>query len=510
MSGSRLMISTMKDEGPFILEWLAYHHAIGFTDFLIYTNDCSDGTDLLLDRLEQHGVVTHVRNEVLRRGAHKSALKYALEHALYRAAEWVFVADADEFLNVKAGQGALDDLFAAFPDADAIPITWRLFSCSGKTRFTDEPLLEKLTECEPETALPDAKARFVKTIFRPSSAIERLGLHAPVFREADRSSVTWGGPVTLSHNEDNPERPKSEFGYEIAQVNHYAVRTLDSFLFKKFRGRANHMNQDLGIDYWRRWNRSGAEDRTIQRHLATVREGLDILRQDPITDHLHAGSVEFHRAKIEELKANTDYANLRQEIVELEKFDQAENPKPRRHANRMRLLEQMPTGGRCAEIGVWNGGFSENIIRITQPSELVLIDPWDLVAETQDDTKTHAKHSDASAMRSMYEHVSETFADNSNVTIRRGFSADVLESYPDDYFDWVYIDGNHLYDFVRADLKLSFSKVKSGGVIAGDDFFWKRDGRMHVREAVLDVMAEMGIKGRPTRFGQQFIITVPG
>ena len=49
----RLVISTMKDEAPYILEWIAHHRGIGFTDFLIYTNDCSDGTDLLLDRLAQ-------------------------------------------------------------------------------------------------------------------------------------------------------------------------------------------------------------------------------------------------------------------------------------------------------------------------------------------------------------------------------------------------------------------------------------------------------------------------
>jgi hypothetical protein len=45
--------------------------------------------------------------------------------------------------------------------------------------------------------------------------------------------------------------------------------------------------------------------------------------------------------------------------------------------------------------------------------------------------------------------------------------------------------------------------------VAGDDFFWKRYDRMHVREAVLDVMHEQGIDGRPKRMGQQFMITVP-
>ena len=57
-----LVISTMKDEGPYILEWLAYHRAIGFTDFLIYTNDCSDGTDDMFDLLQAKGVLQHRQN----------------------------------------------------------------------------------------------------------------------------------------------------------------------------------------------------------------------------------------------------------------------------------------------------------------------------------------------------------------------------------------------------------------------------------------------------------------
>jgi hypothetical protein len=50
-AGRTAIVTTMKNEGPFILEWLAYHRAIGVEDFLIYTNDCSDGTDTMLELL---------------------------------------------------------------------------------------------------------------------------------------------------------------------------------------------------------------------------------------------------------------------------------------------------------------------------------------------------------------------------------------------------------------------------------------------------------------------------
>ena len=57
-----LAITTVKNEAAFVLEWLAHHRAVGFTDFLVFSNDCTDGTDALLDRLAELGHLTHVRN----------------------------------------------------------------------------------------------------------------------------------------------------------------------------------------------------------------------------------------------------------------------------------------------------------------------------------------------------------------------------------------------------------------------------------------------------------------
>jgi hypothetical protein len=52
-----LAVTCMRNEGPYCVEWIAHHRAAGFTKFLIYTHDCTDGTDALLDLLPD---VTHV------------------------------------------------------------------------------------------------------------------------------------------------------------------------------------------------------------------------------------------------------------------------------------------------------------------------------------------------------------------------------------------------------------------------------------------------------------------
>ena len=57
-----LLVATMRNEGPYILEWLAYHRCIGFTDVLVCTNDCVDESPALLDRLEGLGLLVHLRS----------------------------------------------------------------------------------------------------------------------------------------------------------------------------------------------------------------------------------------------------------------------------------------------------------------------------------------------------------------------------------------------------------------------------------------------------------------
>ena len=52
-------VTTQKNEGAFLLEWIAYHKIIGFTDIVILSNDCEDGSDEMLDHLSKSGEIIH-------------------------------------------------------------------------------------------------------------------------------------------------------------------------------------------------------------------------------------------------------------------------------------------------------------------------------------------------------------------------------------------------------------------------------------------------------------------
>src|SRR5882757_6448938 len=127
-----LLVLTVKNEAAFLLEWLAHHRACGFTDLLAFSNDCSDGTDLMLDRLAEMGWLTHVRNDGPHdEGPQWAALKAADRHPLRRDADWVLFADIDEFVNIHAGDRTLPALLTDLPQADAVALTWRLFGNAG-------------------------------------------------------------------------------------------------------------------------------------------------------------------------------------------------------------------------------------------------------------------------------------------------------------------------------------------------------------------------------------------
>jgi len=126
-----------------------------------------------------------------------------------------------------------------------------------------------------------------------------------------------------------------------------------------------------------------------------------------------------------------------------------------------------------AEVGVWQGCFSYHTLLPRQPSKLYLIDSWAGDAESDPDRGDQSSSSQL-ARKHMYEQVQEAFAPYPNVEIIKMKSDEAAACFPDNFFDYVYIDGDHSYEGVMKDLESYFPKVKIGGLIIGDDYGWGR------------------------------------
>ena len=151
---------------------------------------------------------------------------------------------------------------------------------------------------------------------------------------------------------------------------------------------------------------------------------------------------------------------------------------------RARLLGRLPKGGTGAEIGVWKGDFSERILEVVRPVRLHLVDPWRAVAGAEyEGARYGGELADGQAeMDALHEAVLRRFERERRkgvVQVHRLPSVEAAERIADGELDFAYIDGDHRYEAVRADLETWARKVRSGGLLAGDDYGvagWWEDG----------------------------------
>jgi hypothetical protein len=164
------------------------------------------------------------------------------------------------------------------------------------------------------------------------------------------------------------------------------------------------------------------------------------------------------------------------------------------------LLAMLPEDSVGAEIGVHLGDFSQRLLDVVSPRELYLIDPWEhFTGETYDSAWYGGKARQGQVeMDARLAQVFERFEHSiaaGQVHIERGYSTAVLEKFPDRYFDWVYIDGNHLYGFVKKDLEVASRKTRPGGFITGDDYgeggWWQGGVKRAVDEFAAERSAEL-------------------
>lgn len=134
------------------------------------------------------------------------------------------------------------------------------------------------------------------------------------------------------------------------------------------------------------------------------------------------------------------------------------------------LLRTLSRGSAGCEIGVWEGDFTAEILRIVRPSRLVLIDPWLFQPEFAGAWYGGSLMKSQLEMDGMYERVRTRFAGRSEVEVLRGKTEEVAGAVAPGTLDWVYIDGNHDYAHVRRDLAFACRAVKPGGLVLGDDY----------------------------------------
>jgi hypothetical protein len=158
-------------------------------------------------------------------------------------------------------------------------------------------------------------------------------------------------------------------------------------------------------------------------------------------------------------------------------------------SDRVKMIFSFPANAIVAEIGVFKGDFARLIQEIRSPKELYLIDLWESQeGEYSKDVSNNAP------LNQYYENVCNQFkvaaiCDQFLIIFTEGVSM-----FPDNYFDWIYLDADHSYASVKRDLNAWFPKIKNGGIFSGHDYVARRpwpDVKYILEEFMIDNNLEL-------------------
>jgi len=190
-----------------------------------------------------------------------------------------------------------------------IAVPWRVFGSAGRRVYEERPVTQQFTrtQAQGDGAMPDPV--YPKSLFRGLEAVQRIGIHGPIPR-ADlgrdlRRELPGGVAWQALHH-----KLFAQADYRFAQVNHYALRSRDSFLVPRDRGRVNHSAQGMDVDYWDRFDLAEVSCDAIRRYDGAAAQWLSRLHADAALGALHRDAVAWHRDRITRLNADPAHAPL--------------------------------------------------------------------------------------------------------------------------------------------------------------------------------------------------------
>lgn len=127
----------------------------------------------------------------------------------------------------------------------------------------------------------------------------------------------------------------------------------------------------------------------------------------------------------------------------------------------------------AVEIGVWRGEFSFQVISILKPANFYAVDPYEIFEGMV--SAPGAEFRNQESLNTLYEQVNKKIVAKGHSVIRKK-SLDAVNDFENESLDYVYIDGDHTYEGCLADIIAWWPKVKSGGILAGDDYDISKTG----------------------------------
>jgi protein YibB len=161
---------------------------------------------------------------------------------------------------------------------------------------------------------------------------------------------------------------------------------------------------------------------------------------------------------------------------------------------------ELTEGGIFVEVGTFKADFAERLLTLCEPRKLYCVDPYESYADYKDTINSRmplgAIYQDARARLARF---------GDRVEFMRAYSVNAAQNFSEESVDFVYIDGNHAFQYVYQDLCLWYAKLKVGGVISGHDAL-DTDERARNAEGNIEIAWERDADGTVTSGGHYGVL----
>lgn len=286
-----ILATSVRNEGPYLLEWVGHHRLLGFNRIIVFSNDNTDGSDELLREMQAQGLIEWRPRQMKpgespQRTAFKKLSKELLadkqQHGNYLA--WF---DPDEFL-VLRNHSSVAELVDFFHRPDALLVQWKHFGSGRQQEYSPQCTISRFTRCDNKTN----HNKGYKSISKIDPHLFWLFVnHRPmVVQESPlQPRILLAGPGdkgTLALDHVPGTNPKHDADFPIfnaiCHLNHYAVRSVEEYEIKQSRGNGyialDAEKKQFHDQYFTNYDLNAEEDRfAAEKYSSTISSWMDNL-----------------------------------------------------------------------------------------------------------------------------------------------------------------------------------------------------------------------------------------
>ena len=230
-----VICAILKDETPYLIEWVEHHLSIGIEHFILYDNNSVIPAKQTLEAYVRKGVV-----EVIDCPITNSPQLKAYTHCLYNMhgrTKWIAYIDLDEFIILKKHHD-IHVFLADYDEYAGVCMNWVIYTANGHIEKPEGTVMQNYTEPLPYDFPAN---QHVKSIVRPDYVNTVDSSHYPRYDEEY---------CAVNEKYIYVPRAFSRFTNDIVQLNHYFTKSFEEWLKKISKGTSDSLRTRAVEEFW--------------------------------------------------------------------------------------------------------------------------------------------------------------------------------------------------------------------------------------------------------------------